>query len=187
MEKELETYLSEVEKRLRSMPTSERIDVVKELKSCMEELKLHEKKSASEIMTQLGSAKELARQYLSNSISMNTKFNFRKLLMVIALYGLTGLSGMFIIPCCTVLAAGLAVSGTIAPIAGLIKMVGFILAIDMPYISIQIGSVALHPIIGFFVSIVMGILFWILGIALWKFVIYYIKSVGKVKKSIENT
>lgn len=66
MEKELENYLSELENHLRSMPTSERIDVVKELKSYIEELQYNEKKTSLEIISQLGSTKELAKGYLSD-------------------------------------------------------------------------------------------------------------------------
>ena len=40
MDRELEQYLSTIEKYLKNMPVSERIDVVKELKSYIEEFRL---------------------------------------------------------------------------------------------------------------------------------------------------
>lgn len=183
MEKELENYLSEVENHLRSMPTSERIDVVKELKSYIEELQHNDKRTSLEIISQLGSTKELAKGYLSDIISINTSFNFRKILMLISFYGLTGLSGMFIIPCGSVLSIGLIICGIISPIAGLVKAIGFLLGIEVPYVMFQLGNITLHPLIGSLVSVVMGILLFILGKIIWNLVIKYIRTIGKVKKT----
>lgn len=183
MEKEIKNYLSEVEKPLRSMPISERLDALEELKSYIEELQHNDKKTSSEIISKLGSAKEHAKGHLSEIISINTSFNFRKILMLISFYGLTGLSGMFIIPCGTILSIGLIISGIISPIAGLVKAIGFLIDIDVPYVMFQLGNITLHPLIVFLVSIVMGILLFSLGKIIWNLVIKYIRTIGKVKKT----
>ena len=98
MGRELDNYLLAVEKYLRSMPVSERIDVVKELKSYIEELLNKDNKTPLEIINQLGSPKELAKGYLSDVISKNSTYSLRKFMMIISFYGLTGLSGMFLLP-----------------------------------------------------------------------------------------
>jgi uncharacterized membrane protein len=116
MDKELELYLTTVEKYLKNMPVSERIDVIKELKSCIEELQLNNALNAKEILARLGSPKELAAGYLGDKITMGHSFNFKKLLMIFSFYSLVSLSGMFIIPCGTVFAIGCMAGGIAAPI-----------------------------------------------------------------------
>lgn len=182
MEKELENYLFIVEKYLRSMPVSERNDVIKELRSYMEELLSNDNKTPLEIITQLGSPKELAKGYLSDVISKNSTYSLRKFMMIISFYGLTGLSGMFLLPCGAVLSIGLIVSGIIAPIAGSIKAIGFIFGIEVPFIVFQLGTITLHPFIGFILSILMGILFFFSGKAIWRLILKYIEAVSKTKK-----
>lgn len=182
MEKELENYLLTLEKYLKSMPISERIDVIKELKSYIQELLCKDNKTPSEIIAQLGSPKELAKEYLSEVIGKSTTFNLRKFMMLISFYGLTGLSGMFFLPCGTVLSIGLILCSIISPIAGAIKTIGFLLSIEVPFVIFQFGNMTLHPLLSFPVSLVMGILFFISGKTIWKLVIKYIQTISKTKK-----
>ena len=109
MDRELELYLITVEKYLKNMPASERIDIIKELKSYTEELQLNNALSAKEILAKLGSPKELAAGYLGDKIAIGQSFSVKKMLMVFSFYSLAALKGMFIIPCGTVLAGGLMV------------------------------------------------------------------------------
>ena len=186
MDKELELYLSTVEKYLKNMPVSERIDVIKELKSCIEEIQLNNALNAKEILARLGSPKELAAGYLGDKITTGNSFSFKKLWMVFSFYSLVSLSGMFIIPCGTVLAGGLMVSGVIAPVGALIRLIGYFFGYDMPFFTMQIGSFIPHPLLGVPISSVFGVLIFMLGRVVWKAVINYIRKVSATKRTLDD-
>ena len=63
MEKILNDYLEKIEKCLKPLPVSERVDIVKEIKSEMLGLQGDGKKP-EEIIERLGNPKELAKAYL---------------------------------------------------------------------------------------------------------------------------
>jgi len=186
MDKELELYLTTVEKYLKNMPVSERIDVIKELKSCIEELQLSNALSAKEVLERLGSPKELAAGYLGDKIAMGHSFNLKKLLMIFSFYSLVSLSGMFIIPCGTVLAGGLILTGIVAPIAAAIKLLGFFLRFEVPFVFFQIGNYELHPLLSFPLAIIISVLLLLLGRLTWKAVIRYIHKVSSTKRKLDD-
>ena len=186
MDKELELYLTTVEKCLKNMPVSERIDVIKELKSCMEELQLNTALSVKEVLARLGSPKELAAGYLGDKITIGHSFSFKKLMMVFSFYSLVSISGMFILPCGTVLAGGLMLTGIFAPVAGLINLLGFFLGFDTSYIQLQFGSDETHPLLALPISIILGFLVFILGKMTWKAVIRYIRKVSTTKRRLDD-
>ena len=68
MEKRLDDYLERIEKYLKPLPLSERMDIVKEIKSDMLDLQ-RDGKTVDEIIERLGSPKELAKAYLGNLIA----------------------------------------------------------------------------------------------------------------------
>lgn len=186
MDQKLEQFLKSVEGYLKNMPISERIDVIKELKSSIEELQINEGLDADQILGRLGSPKELAAGYLGEKISMGGSFSLQKLKMLISFYGLASLGGMFVIPCGTVLAGGLMFCGFIAPIAGLIKAVGFLLGFEVPFVSFNFGSFQMHPLPTFPCSVIMGILLYLLGKKIWKGVTGYIRKVSAVKRTLDE-
>jgi uncharacterized membrane protein len=186
MDKELELYLITEEKYLKNMPVSERIDVIKELKSCIEELQLNNALNAKEILARLGSPKELAAGYLGDKITMGNSFSFKKLWMVFSFYSLVSLSGMFIIPCGTVLAGGLMLCGIGFPIVGVINLLGFYLGFDVSNIAIQFGSYEPHPLLALPILIIASVFLFILGRVLWKAVIKYIRKVSAAKRSLDD-
>ena len=61
----LEKYLDTVDKCLKPLPTSERVDIVKEIKSSVLEME-SENLSEEQILERLGKPKELARAYLGD-------------------------------------------------------------------------------------------------------------------------
>ena len=63
MEKNLNDYLDKVEKYLKPLPISERVDIVKEIKSEILELQ-SDGKTAEQITGRLGNPKELAKAYV---------------------------------------------------------------------------------------------------------------------------
>ena len=184
MDKELESYLTTVEKYLKNMPASERIDIIKELKSYIEELQVNNTLSAKDILQKLDSPKELAAGYLGDKITMGSSFNLKKVLMVFSFYSLTALSGMFVIPCGTVFAGGLMICSIVAPIAAAIKLLGFFLGFEVPFVMFQFGSYELHPLLTLPITIVLSILFFLLGRLTWKAVIGYIRKTSNVKRKL---
>ena len=68
MEQILNDYLEKIEKNLKPLPVSERVDIVKEIKSEILELRGNGK-TPEEIVERLGNPKELAKAYLGDLIA----------------------------------------------------------------------------------------------------------------------
>lgn len=79
------------------MIVSERVDIVKEIKSEMLELQ-NNGISTEQIIDRLGNPKELAKAYLGEAIAKNSGFNWCRLSAVIAFYSLAGIGDMFVLP-----------------------------------------------------------------------------------------
>ena len=105
MDKLLDQYLEDVDRRLRPMPASERVDIVKEIKSELLELEA-QGLGPEEIVSRLGGPRELAAAYLSDAIVKNPRFSFRRLGAVAAFYSLAGLGGMIVLPTTSIMAGG---------------------------------------------------------------------------------
>lgn len=96
MDQVLNDYLTKMEKYLKVLPASERIDIVNELKSEMVEL-TNQGTSSEEILNRLGKPKLLARAYLADEISKMKKFSFKKFAMVFSFYSYAGVGSLFIL------------------------------------------------------------------------------------------
>jgi len=186
MDRELDQYLTTIEKYLKNMPVSERIDVIKELKSYIDELQINNVLSTDKILERLGPPKELAAGYLVEQITMGKSFSLKKLLMTFSFYSLVSLSGMFVIPCGTVLAGGLILTGIIGPIAGLIKLIGFYLGFDVPFFFMSVNGYEPHPLLAFPLSIALGTLLLLSGRAIWRLIIRYIHKVSNTKRTLNS-
>lgn len=184
MDKVMNDYLEIIEKHLKSLTVSERIDIVNEIKSEMTELQTIGGLSAEQVVERLGNPKILAKAYLGESISKNSNFSWRNLATVIAFYSLEGLKGMIILPFTSVLSVGLMICSVIASIAGLIKFIGYLFGYDVPFVVIQLGPLVLHPLITFPIAVVFGILFYLGGKRLWKVTVDYVHSFNEKKKDL---
>lgn len=182
----MNNYLEKIDKYLKPMSASERLDIVKEIKSEMLELKANDGLTSEQIIDRLGSPKDLAKAYLSESISKNSTFSLKKFCYVIAFYSLAGFSGIFILPVFSIFSAGLIISGIITPIAGIIKFIAYFIGIDVPFVAFRIGSYNAHPVLVLPISIVIGILLFLSGKCLWKLMIKYIYVVGQKKQKLQN-
>lgn len=183
MDKTLEKYLDTIDRHLKSLPTSERVDIVKEIKSYILEME-QDNVTTEQILEKLGNPKEMAKSYLGDWISKNNGFNWKKYLTVIAFYSLTGFSGLCIIPSLAIIAPVFIFSGMIAPIAGIIKLLGYILNFDVPFVMFQFGAIELHPILGFSFSVITGVMLYLLGRGSWKLLLNYIDKISKKKKDL---
>lgn len=183
MDKTLNDYLERVEKYLKPMAVSERVDIVKEIKSEMLELQ-NEGKTPQEILERLGNAKELARAYLGESIVKGRGFSWRRLSAVIAFYSMAGAVGVCVLPVTSICAAAFLLSGALCPLAGVVKFVGALLGFEMPYIGIQLGSYSAGPGLVLVLSVVMGAVVMAAGWLLWKLTVWLIRSMALGHKKL---
>lgn len=83
MKKILDNYLEKMEKCLRPVPVSERVDIINEIKSEMLELQ-NNGVSDEMIIERLGDPKELAKAYLGDLISREKGFSWNRVLIICA-------------------------------------------------------------------------------------------------------
>jgi len=183
MEKVLEDYLEKIEKYLKPLPVSERVDIVKEIKSEILELQISGK-TAGEITERLGDPKELAKAYLGDLIAKDAFFGWNRFLAVCAYYSLASLSGLFVIPTLAVCAPVFIFCGIAAPVIGAVKLIDALLNLGIPYAGyIGISGIE-NPGIVFFLCIVMGAVLYLIGRGCWKLLVSYIKGVSKAKQRL---
>ena len=123
----LEKYLDTVDKCLRPLPTSERVDIVKEIKSSILEME-SDNLTAEQILDRLGKPKDLAKAYLGDLLSKGSGFSWNRFLTVCAFYSIVGFSGMFVIPCLAIMAPVFIVCGIASPLLMAVKMIDYILS-----------------------------------------------------------
>ncbi len=185
LEKSLNEYLEKIEKYLKPLTVSERVDIVKEIKSEMLELQASGT-SAEQIIERLGNPKELAKAYLGEAIVKNSGFSWRRLSAVIAFYSLAGIGGMFVLPITSIGAITFMASGVLCPIAGIIKLVAHFLGYEITEIGVNIGTYSASAIEFFPISILIGVVSFIIGWLLWKLTVVIIKSLSKGKKKLDQ-
>lgn len=179
MNNRLNEYLNKIDKYLKPMQAGERADIINEIKSEMVELETQGKLSPEQITERLGDPKELAKAYLGDAISKNSGFSFRKLCAVVAFYSFAGVGGLFVLPLTSVLGVGFMLCGVIAPIAGLIKVLGYVVGINVPWVSFQFGAHVLHPVPAFLLAVVLGVLLFAAGMGFWKITLKYIHMISR--------
>lgn len=181
MEKTVNDYLEKIEKYLKPLPVSERVDIVKEIKSEFLELQGNGK-TAEEIIERLGDPKELAKAYLGDLIAKSGSCNWNKGLAICAYYSLASLSGLIIIPVLAICAPVFIVCGIATPVLGAFKLINAILNLGIPYAR-YIGIFGIeNPAIVFILSTIMGVALCFIGHGCWKLLVYYIKGVSKAKR-----
>lgn len=184
MDKTLNDYLEKVEKCLKPLPVSERVDIVREIKSEMLELQ-NEGQTPAEILERMGEAKELARAYLGDLITEDGVYGWNRVLAVCAYYSLTSLLGMFVIPVLGICAPVFMGCAIITVIAGVLKWLNALLHLGIPYIN-YVGIAGVEsPFLVFILSIVIGVLLYLAGRGCWKLLVLYIKGAGKVKRHLK--
>lgn len=154
-----EKYLDTIDKCLKPLPTSERVDIVKEIKGSILEME-SENLSTEQILTRLGKPKDLAKAYLGDLLAKENNFSWNRFLTVCAFYSLVGFSGLFVIPVLVIVAPTFILCGVASAVLGIIKLVDYLLHLNIPYvdyIGFQFGNTALSPIPVFILSLITGI------------------------------
>ena len=183
MDQALENYLEQIDRHLRPMPASERVDIVREIKSEMLELETAGL-TPGEITKRLGFPKELAAAYLSDAIAKNPRFSWRRLGSVAAFYSLAGLGGMVVLPATSITAVTFLVCGAVVPAVGLLSFLAALAGIEVPWVMMQFGSWTAPPALAFPVSVVVGALLLLAGRGLWKATVGFVKMVGDKRRKL---
>ena len=131
-----EKYLDTIDKCLKPLPTSERVDIVKEIKGSILEME-SENLSTEQILTRLGKPKDLslihiseptrrrgmpkdlAKAYLGDLLAKENGFSWNRFLTVCAFYSLVGFSGLFVIPVLVIVAPTFILCGVASAVLGL--------------------------------------------------------------------
>lgn len=127
-----EKYLDTIDKCLKPLPTSERVDIVKEIKGSILEME-SENLSTEQILTRLGKPKDLAKAYLGDLLAKENGFSWNRFLTVCAFYSLVGFSGLFVIPVLVIVAPTFILCGVASAVLGIIKLVDYLLHLNIPY------------------------------------------------------
>lgn len=179
MDNLLNDYLNKVDKYLRPMAASDRSDIVQEIKSEAADLKANDGLTEEQIIERLGDPRSLAKSYLGDSIAKTGGMNFKKVSLLIAFYGATGLSGMFVLPFTSVASVGFMFCGVIAPLAGLLKLVCSFFGYTVPFVVMDFGVYKPEPLPAFLLSLFVGAVIFAMGYGLWRVMKAYIKAVSK--------
>ena len=186
MEKILNDYLEKIEKHMKPLPISERADIVKEIKSEILELQ-GAGKTAEQITERLGNPKELAKAYLGDLIAKSNSFSWNRVLAICAYYSIASLSGLIVIPVLVICNPVFIICAIATPIMGSVKLIDSLLNLGIPYadyIGISISGIE-NPAAVFIISIIIGVILYLIGRGCWKLLVYYIKGVSKAKQYLE--
>ncbi len=183
MDQQLEHYLDAIDRALRPMPASERVDIVREIKSELLELET-QGLSPQEITARLGPPKDLAAAYLSDAIIKNPRFSWRRLGSVAAFYSLAGLGGMIVLPTTSLMAVTFLLCGALVPALGLLSFLASLVGINVPWVMLQFGGWTAPPILAFPVSVLTGFLLLMAGRALWKATISFVRLLGRKRRAV---
>lgn len=183
MEQLLDAYLDQIDRHLRPMPASERADIIREIKSEMLELKA-QGLQPEQITARLGSPKELAAAYLSDTILKNPRFSWRRLGSVAAFYSLAGLGGMIVLPVTSITAVMFLLTGALTPAAALLQLLASLVGIEVPWVCLQFGNWTAPPALAFPISVVTGLLLMLAGRSLWKATVAFIRMVGEKRRQL---
>ena len=186
MDATLNQYLEQIENYLKPLAPAERADIIREIHSEMLELKDCQGLSPQQITARLGSPKELACAYLGDVITESFSFRFRKLGQVLAFYSLAGLGFLFFLPFVSVLSVGLLICAAVAPLAGLVNLIGALAGFDVPFIIFQLGSYTASPLASFPLSILLSVLLYLAGMGLWRVMMKYIRVLSARKRKLEH-
>ena len=140
MDKILNDYLEKVDKYLKPMKVTDRMDIIKEIESDMAELREHGGLSANEIIDRLGEPKKLAQAYLGGNDHRNKRDELQKAWGNDSFLQMAGLGGIIILPVTGITSIALILSGILCPLCGLVKLLASFVGYDIPFIGFQLGS-----------------------------------------------
>ena len=166
-EQSVQAYLNRIDRLLRPLPVTERLDIVQEIRSAIAELQADGVAEAA-ICARLGDPQALARAYLGDCASNRKLPRCTRFLAAAGFYSVVGLTGMFVLPVLAVLTVGMLACAVIAPVAGVIEFAGGLFGFDVPFVMMQFGRWAMPFWLTLPASLVLGALFLGAAYGLWR-------------------
>ncbi len=186
MDKRLEQYLREVDRRLSYMPVSEKTDILGELKSGFTDM-LADGKSPEEILSLMGPAKALAAAYLGEAVERSAGFSWRKLWLTLGFYSLASAAWLVVIPTLASLALGFVFSSVVSAAAGVLgcikPYVDFPLARELQFVFFTHELVGLPALLA---GLVLAVVFWLLGLLFWKLTRGTLRMLGQGRHRLRH-
>lgn len=177
----LEKYLSQLDSYLSYMPVSEKIDILTELKSTFFE-RINNGQSEESIIAEIGTPKELAMSYMSETITEKKSFSFKRLVMVVGFYSFGFMTWVSIIPILALLSVSFFLSSIVSVIAGIMGLLKGIIHISLiDNFKFTFYTYELKGIFAFLVGLIVAIICIGLAILCWKGTINIINFI-KVQK-----
>lgn len=183
---DLEKYLTHVDRYLRYLPISEKTDILSELKSSFYE-RLKAGQTSNEIISNMPSARDLARNYVDDSFDKTKKFSFKKICEIVLFYSYSSLIWLSVIPTLFTLAIGFLLSGVISFAAGIMGLLkGFINISFLDKIKFIFVYYELKGISALIAGVLFAIIFSTLGVLFWKATIKCIDFIKLKKIELKN-
>lgn len=186
LNKELEKYLSQVDRYLKYMPISEKTDILSELKSSFYE-RIQMGQSEEMVIAEMESPKALAMSYIGDSIVKNKGFSFKRFMLIFGFYSVASIAWVSIIPTLAILAVSFFFSSGVSIIAGImgaLKGIVHISAIEnLKFIFFAYELKGFPALIAGFA---MAIVFALLGILCWKATVYIIHILNSQKWKLKH-
>ena len=189
MEKELnyklESYLKKVDDQLNFIPVSDKADILSELKNTFYE-RLLDGQTEEEILNEMESPRELALSYMSESITKDQKFTWRKSLKVFTVYSAMFFSSISIIPTLAALSFGFFISSGLCILVGVIGLLRGVFSISLFYeLKFQFFSHELEGFPALITGLILAVIFGLLGMVCWKGVVRTVKFLQKQQRNLK--
>lgn len=183
MEKELnyklESYLKKVDNQLNFIPVSDKADILSELKNTFYE-RLLDGQTEEEILNEMESPRELALSYMSESITKDQKFTWRRSLKVFTVCSAMFFSSISIIPTLAALSFGFFISSGLCILVGVIGLLRGVFSISLFYeLKFQFFSHELEGFPALITGLILAVIFGLLGMVCWKGVVRTVKFLQK--------
>ena len=189
MEKELnyklESYLKKVDDQLNFIPVSDKADILSELKNTFYE-RLLDGQTEEEILNEMESPRELALSYMSESITKDQKFTWRKSLKVFTVYSAMFFSSISIIPTLAALSFGFFISSGLCILVGVIGLLRGVFSISLFYeLKFPFFSHELEGFPALITGLILAVIFGLLGMVCWKGVVRTVKFLQKQQRNLK--
>ncbi|MDO4814735.1 MAG: DUF1700 domain-containing protein [Gemella sp.] len=182
MNKVLEKYLGEVEKNLKSLPISERVDIIREIKSSITELE-SEGVPSEEIITRLGNPKDLANAYLGVEGKEEKETN---LLASVAFYMLVAIIAFPVLMTVGGMLLGFGIGAISILITTIILVVDQVFGLGLPFIAgrgdLQYWVNNIYVEVGIY--LLMSLILFILTYLLYKITVLCLKGVEQLRRKL---
>lgn len=183
-EQSVQAYLNRIDRLLRPLPVTERLDIVQEIRSAIAELQADGVAEAA-ICARLGDPQALARAYLGDCARNRKLPRCTRFLAAAGFYSVVGLTGMFVLPVLAVLTVGMLACAVIAPVAGVIEFTGGLFGFDVPFVMMQFGRWTMPFWLTLPASLVLGALFLGAAYGLWRALRGYVRAVSRGKSALD--